>query len=280
MVTTDTAGNLGWAAIPVGGGGDCGNNNGDSVGNVTGADAIACGSGAVTNGAQAAAWGAGANATGVSATASGHNAQALGDNAAAFGAGATASAANAMVLGAGANTAGYSGSSAIGAGAVNTAANQMMLGTAANTYVAPGVTSAASAAAQLGTTKFVSSDSAGRLATSQYGPGDIVNINNNINSLSANVAVGFSNAYQQIDANRRRADQGIALTASLPTTHMPTRPGKTTLSMSSATYKGQAGIGVAMMHRLDVANPTALGGSVAIGVRNSVLVKGELVTEF
>jgi hypothetical protein len=71
----------------------------------------------------------------------------------------------------------------------------MMMGTSDTTYAAPGITSAASAAAQQGTTKFTTTDAGGHLATTAYGPDDIANlnnqvtnINNNVNTLSANVA--------------------------------------------------------------------------------------------
>src|SRR5262249_14061272 len=76
-------------------------------------------------------------------------------------------------VGGAANRAGFGGSTAVGAGATKTAGNQMMFGTASTTYAAPGITSAASRAAQSGPTQFVTSDASGNLATSNFGPQDI-----------------------------------------------------------------------------------------------------------
>ena len=72
----------------------------------------------------------------------------------AFGQGATVSGMNGTAIGVGA-VAAFAGSTAIGAGAVTTAPNQMLFGTASSTYVAPGITSAASRAAQSGALQIV-----------------------------------------------------------------------------------------------------------------------------
>ena len=126
--------------------------------------------------------------------------------------------ATATLVGAGASTAGYAGSTALGAGALNTAEDQMMLGGANTTYAAPGLASAASLAAQQGATKFVSSDAAGRLATSPYGPNDITrldatvaNVANGLTNLGAAVAVGFANMNQNMQNLERRAYQAVAI---------------------------------------------------------------------
>ena len=55
-------------------------------------------------------------------------------------------------------------STAIGYGATTTRDNQMAFGTASNTYTTPGITSAASKAAQTGPTQVVTSDAGGNLA--------------------------------------------------------------------------------------------------------------------
>ncbi len=106
------------------------------------------------------------------ATAIGANSQAQGANAIAIGGNNTtgagnaafASAANAIAIGNRA-AATFVNSAAFGNGATTTRANQQVLGTAANTYTTPGITSAASLAAQTGPTQIVTSDAAGNLAT-------------------------------------------------------------------------------------------------------------------
>jgi hypothetical protein len=118
----------------------------------------------------------------------GYLANATGAFATAIGYGANASGANSTAFGAGASTGGYAGSTAIGAGARNTAANQVALGTTATTYALPGVTSAASLAAQSGTTYFTTTDSSGHIAESVYGPQNITNLYAGVASLNSSVA--------------------------------------------------------------------------------------------
>ena len=117
--------------------------------------------------------GANANANGGDAFAAGVGAQATAVGATAVGYSATASGINSTAFGAGALTGRYGGSTAIGAGATNTAADQLALGAAGSTIYAPGIASAASLAAQSGQTYFATTDSAGHLAASSYGPQDI-----------------------------------------------------------------------------------------------------------
>src|SRR5258705_90296 len=96
-------------------------------------------------------------------------------------------------------SAAFAGSTAIGAGAVTTAPNQMMFGAASNTYVAPGITSAASLAAQSGPTNFVTSDASGHLAVSNFSPQTITNLSNSVASLNQSVASlqnGVSRAFE------------------------------------------------------------------------------------
>jgi autotransporter adhesin len=161
------------------------------------------------------------------------------------------------------------------------------LGAAVNTYAAPGINSAASLAAQQGATKFVSSDAAGRLATTAYGPNDIArldasvnNVANGLNTLGNAVAIGFANINQNMQSLERRAYQGVAVSGAMPTLHMPSAPGKTSVSARTGVYRGQAAFGAAFMHRLDTRLPIAVGGVVSVGVRNSAMVAGEVAAEF
>ena len=141
----------------------------------TGTDAIAFGSGALASQTNAMAIGTNAQATGTNAIAIGNGAVATGSVAvgngalasnggAAFGDNAVATGTNSTAVGPGA-TATHANAAAFGNGATTTRANQHVYGTASNTYTMPGITSAASRAAQSGPTQVVTSDAAGNLAT-------------------------------------------------------------------------------------------------------------------
>ncbi len=84
-----------------------------------------------------------------------------------------------------------SGATAIGAGAVATLTNQMVFGTASTTYTAPGIASATSLARQTGPTTFVTSDAAGNLAVSNFGPATIATLNANVATLQHDVLRAF-----------------------------------------------------------------------------------------
>ena len=65
----------------------------------------------------------------------------------------------------GASTGSFTNATAIGNGAVATRDNQVVIGTASDTYTAPGITSAASRAAQSGPLQVVTTDANGNLAS-------------------------------------------------------------------------------------------------------------------
>jgi hypothetical protein len=116
------------------------------------------------------------------------------DSSVAIGNGATVTAGSttSTALGAGA-VAANTNTTAIGAGAVATAPNQMVFGTAANIYQAPGITSAASLAAQSGPLQVVTSDAGGNLATDHgFLFGSINSLNSKVRDLGAGVAVASS----------------------------------------------------------------------------------------
>ena len=85
-------------------------------------------------------------------------------NAVAIGNATTVTGSNAVAIGQG-SAAGFANSAAFGPGATTGRVNQQVFGTATNTYTMPGVTSAASLAAQAGPLSVVTSDGAGNLAT-------------------------------------------------------------------------------------------------------------------
>ena len=94
----------------------------------------------------------------------------------ALGANTIASANTATALGFASNAL-HTGSTAIGHGATTTRANQVMVGTVSDTYTMPGITSAASSAAQSGPTQFVTTDANGNLASDNGATSIIINKN-------------------------------------------------------------------------------------------------------
>jgi hypothetical protein len=114
---------------------------------------------------------------------------------AAFGDGAIATGTNATAVGPGASAT-FANSSAFGAGATATAANQMAFGTASNTYRMPGLTSAASLAAQSGPTMFVTTDANGNLAAANFSPQSINQLSANVALLQENLQHGLNQAYE------------------------------------------------------------------------------------
>ena len=151
------------------------------------ANASGGGSNNIATGLLANASGSGSNnvAIGQSANASGDamNNVAVGNLANATGANSTAIGNDAFAF--------FANSAAFGNGAVATSANQQMFGTASNTYTMPGITSAASAAAQSGPVQIVTSDAGGNLATSTptglglASSGDISAINSRLDQLNS-----------------------------------------------------------------------------------------------
>ncbi|KAF0209854.1 MAG: Cell surface protein [Methylocystaceae bacterium] len=166
-------------------------------------------------------------------------------------------------MGAGANTAGYANATAIGAGATNTAANQMMFGGVTTTYAAPGITSAASRAAQNGATNFVTSDGNGNLATSDYGPSAIAGLSGAVNSLGMNV-VGIWQSVGNLQRSARRGYEGsaVAIANTAPTISRDARFG---VSAKWGNFRGENAFGAMAQVRL---NPNiVINGSLAVGLR-------------
>jgi len=171
---------------------------GDSA-QATQAGAVAIGLASAATGVNAIAIGNGATATGSVAVGAGASAA---NGGAAFGDGAIATGTNATAIGPGASAT-FANSSAFGAGATATAANQMAFGTASNTYRMPGITSAASLAAQSGPTMFVTTDANGNLAATNLSVPNIASMSANVTALQQNVALlnenlqhGLNQAYE------------------------------------------------------------------------------------
>lgn len=143
----------------------------DEASTATGAGADAKGLQSTATGSEAMALGFDSTATGVVAeatkdfsTATGAFSDAKGEESTATGYLANASADQSTALGATAQAT-FVGATAIGFGATTTRANQIVLGRVTETYTLPGLTSAASKAAQSGPLELVTTDAAGNLAS-------------------------------------------------------------------------------------------------------------------
>ena len=71
-------------------------------------------------------------------------------------------------------------------------------------------------------------------------------------------------AAQQRAIRRREARQGIAAAMAMTAAAMASRPGRTSWSGNTATYKGEWAAGFAVAHRLDVAIPVAINAGVSL----------------
>ena len=245
------------------------NTSGLAAGQATGADAITGGFGTVASGAQATAIGTGAQATmagataigagavasGDPTTAVGFNAAATGDNASAFGATATASGTSALALGFG-STAAQANSVAIGAGATTTRANQIVIGTAARTYTLPGLTSAASLAAQTGPTSLVTTDSSGNLAATNLNVGNLANLDGRVSSLETSVG--------QLRRDVRTAYQGTAIALAVGGAVLPAGK-KYAISANFGTFEGETAFGASGDRSPTTSTPPAEWASESAG---------------
>ena len=111
----------------------------------------------------------------------------------------------------------FANSSAFGAGASATAANQMAFGTASNTYRMPGITSAASLAAQSGPTAFVTTDANGNLAATNFGPQNIASLNASV----AGLQQGFGVLQENLQHGLNQAYEGTAVAIAMSGSALP-----------------------------------------------------------
>jgi hypothetical protein len=77
-----------------------------------------------------------------------------------------------------------------------------------------------------------------------------------------------------------KARRGIAAVAALSPGVMPSAPGKTTISVNTGFYQGEAGVGVGVAHRLDWSVPTMIHGSYANAGGNGHIGRIGLAFEF
>jgi YadA-like membrane anchor domain len=195
--------------------------------------------GSIANGETASAYGQGSNATGAATTAIGQASIASATGATAVGAGASATFAN---------------SAAFGAGATATAANQMEFGTASNTYRMPGITSAASLAAQSGPTSIVTTDAAGHLAAATFTPQDISGLQTNVSTLQTNVAV--------LQTQIKQAFEGTAVAIALGGSALPSDK-RFAITTNWGTFRGENAMSLVGQMRLS--QNVVLNGGVGAG---------------
>jgi trimeric autotransporter adhesin len=251
--------------------------------NATAIAATAVGNGALANAANATAvGGGGANsafalgpnstalgflttAVGTNSIAAGSTSIAVGDNSAALGFNAVAAGNSSVAVGDHA-VAFQSGAVAIGPNAQTTAANQFMFGTATNTYATPGITSAASAAAQSGPLQLVTSDAGGHLATSTLAglglasAADISGINSQL--------AGINSRLNDLNTRSSKAYTGIAMAfamAGVPTV-LPNE--RFAVSANWGNFEGSNGLSLA--GAAWVSKNVQVNGGVAFGLNERV----------
>jgi hypothetical protein len=123
----------------------------------------------------------------------------------------------------------------------------MAFGTASNTYRMPGITSAASLAAQSGSTSFVPTDAAGNLATASFGPTDIA-------SLQSNVAV--------LQSQIRQSFEGTAIAIALGGGALPADK-RFAISSNRGTFRGENA--ASFIAQMRVHENVVLNGGIAAG---------------
>jgi len=142
-------------------------------------------------------------------------------------------------------SAAFGNSTAVGNGAATTRANQVVIGTSVNTVTVPGVASAASLAAQIGPTNFVTSDAGGNLATSPFGPSSVAALDARVGGLEGRVGsletqvLGLTHYSREA---RREARGGIAVATATSQIRYDNRPGKLSLGIGTGYFISEGGI--------------------------------------
>lgn len=171
---------------------------------------------------------------------------------------AAASGSDSTALGYGAQ-ASHANSTAVGNNSQTTRDNQIMLGTSTNTYTMPGVTSAASRAAQVGPTQVLTTDAAGNIAS---------------------VDIDLNRISSDMKDMRKEARQGIAAAMAMTSAPTPSAPGKTAWAGNVAAFKGEMATSFAMAHTFDASYPVTFNASVGYAPGGSAGVRMGLSGEF
>ena len=104
----------------------------------------------------------------------------------------------------------------------------------------------------------------------------VVSLGAQVNGLASAV----SNLQQFVTDTRNEARRGIAAAAANAPLLMPSAPGRTTVSAKVAGYRGQAGAGFIVAHRLDTALPAVIFGSYSNGGGNEHVGRAGVAVEF
>jgi len=151
----------------------------------------------------------------------------------------------------------FANSTAIGAGATATAPNQMAFGTASNTYVAPGITSAASKAAQSGPLEIVTSDAGGHLATNTPAGLGLASLTD-INAINAQLG-GMNTRINDLDGRTTKALNGVSMAFAMGGTPWLLPTERFAVSMDWGTFQGTNALALTAAVRLGT-NVQANGG--------------------
>ena len=226
---------------------------------------------AVATGNEASSFGGFASATADNATALGRSANASGTGATAVGVNTTAQGTDSVAVGRAAQAT-QDNAVAIGAGTATTRANQVAVGTSRQTYTLAGLPSAQSTAAQSGPTNFVTTDAAGNLATSSYGPASLDALSSRIGTIEGNVA-GLQAATMRLQRDMRTAFQGTAIALSLAGAVLP--EGKTyAVSANFGAFHGESAFGATGTARISDNLFASAGIGIATSGRSNVGARG------
>ena len=146
---------------------------------------------------------------------------------------------------------------------MSTAPNQVTLGTSATTLVVPGVTSAASAAAQSGVTKFISTDAGGHAAASAYGPQDIAALSASVGGMEQSVA-GLQQSVNAVQQSIPRAYEGTAIAIALGAAALPDNK-RYAITANVGTFRGESAFGGSAQFR--VSDNLVLNAGIGAGFR-------------
>jgi hypothetical protein len=183
----------------------------------------------------------------------GNSSNATGLNSSAFGNGATATFAN---------------SAAFGNGATATRVNQQVFGTATNTYTTPGITSAASRAAQTGPLQIVTSDASGNLATNTAAglglasAAAIGGIQEEIGSINAQLDL-INARLNDLDSRTTKALNGVSMAFAMAGVPWLLPTERFAVSANWGTFQGTNGI--AFNGAMRISTNVQANGGIAFG---------------
>ena len=279
--TSDIA-NLSAVVAGLGSGGTGSNyirvNSSGAAASATGSNAAAIGAGAKASGADALAFGSNAQATQSGAIAMGLNASATGVNAIAIGTGASAT--GSVAVGAAASAA--NGGAAFGDGAVATGSLATALGPNSSATAANSVSiGSGSTNTVANTVSFGSAGNERRLTNVAAGINqtDAVNVGQ-LQSTVSGFQSQLNGIQSQVTTNQIEARRGIVAAVAVAPVLMPSAAGRTTVAVNTGFYRGEAGVGIGLSHRLNFALPTVVYGSYSNGGGAEHIGRAGMAMEF